>query len=114
MPRLFYSPGQEVIVQGVVVRTLEEVPPGPRSSERWVVALLKMLGRSDTIWARIAPRRVFPHLFRQGDTLWIRGCLEDLGGTKILLAREVRWRGGRKVLRDPTGFPLWMRGGEKP
>lgn len=114
MPRMYYSPQNEAVIRGVVIHTLEENRLGIRRSERWVVAVLRALKTPDTIWVRIAPKRVFPGLLRQGDTLWVEGCLENMGGLKILLAREIRWRGGRKVLRDSTGFPLWIQGGEGP
>lgn len=44
-----------------------------------------------------------------GDTLTILGSRITLGGTPVLLAREITRGDETWTLRDPAGFPLWNR-----
>jgi hypothetical protein len=49
-----------------------------------------------------------------GDALTILGSRITLGGTPVLLAREITRGNETWQLRDPAGFPLWNYRGSFP
>jgi hypothetical protein len=49
-----------------------------------------------------------------GDTLTILGSRIMLGGTPVVLAKEITRGDESWTLRDPAGFPLWNRRGGFP
>jgi hypothetical protein len=72
---------------------------------------------SETIDVHLGPAAMLDQknvTIASGDTLRILGSRIMLGGTPVLLAREITRGDQTWTLRNPAGFPLWNHGGGFP
>lgn len=66
---------------------------------------------------QLGPRKYMESLpvkIEKGDTVEVTGSVSTIGGTQVLIARELTKAGKTVTLRDPQGVPLWRSTASSP
>jgi hypothetical protein len=72
---------------------------------------------TETIEVHLGPAAMLEEknvIIASGDTLSVLGSRITMGGTPVLLAREITKGDRTWTLRDPAGLPLWNQRGDFP
>ena len=102
-----YDPSKEVTVSG----TIEDVQQIPHGRMTGIHVLLKTA--SEKVDVRLGPSFFICNQgfsFAKGDEVEVLGAKAKVGGSDVVIAREVTKGGKKLTLRDASGRPLWARG----
>ena len=103
-----------------IVKAVDRVPASGESCWRPTDvygAHLTFETATETIDVHLGPAAMLDEkhvTIASGDMLTILGSRITLGGTPVLLAREITRGNKTWTLRDPAGFPLWNHRGGFP
>jgi hypothetical protein len=107
-PRCFYNPSTVISKSGVILEISI-----PEEYENLPVTAIFLSTDGDTFLLRLAPRWFNPDI-QVGDSITLRGSLNEIDSLKIILPCKVKKKNREYILRDETGFPLWrLRGRNK-
>jgi hypothetical protein len=106
-----YNPQNETTVKG----TVEEVKTvsGVNGRRGWSGTHLALKSKDKTLDVHLGPSSFLKEKgfsIAKGDEIEVTGATTEIGGSKALIAREVKIGDNTLVLRDAQGIPKWSRG----
>lgn len=109
-PGMMYNPSTETTIKGTVEAVASQGAHGMMMGTHLTVKSDQattdvMLGPSNFISSQ-------GFTFAKGDEVQVTGSKVPMGGTEVLVAREVAKGGKTLVLRDKTGKPKWSGGAQ--
>lgn len=111
-PGHFYNVDTEIKVEGII----KDISLEPRYKDRspFLVVTLEERLSKDIYTVEISPSWFFGEDVHKGENLEVTGSVVSTADRgKILIARQIRFRGETIDLRDRQGFPSWRGGPDR-